>query len=126
MEYVYMQKGFPADCKGVDVTISVLDANGNYRDIGTATSDASGFFSLEWTPDIPGKFNVVARFAGSESYYGSYAETAFVVDEAPQATPPPTPTPAPATDMYVTGFGIAIIVVLIAGIVVIVLILRRR
>jgi outer membrane protein assembly factor BamB len=126
MEYVYMQKAFPADCTGVNVTISVLDENGNYRDIGTATSDASGSFSLKWTPDIPGKFNVVARFAGSESYYGSYAETAFVVDEAPQATPPPTPSPAPATDMYVTGFGIGIIIAIVAVGIVIIIFLRRK
>ena len=34
MEYVYMQKPRPTDTIGVPVTISVIDANGNYRQIG--------------------------------------------------------------------------------------------
>jgi hypothetical protein len=52
MEYVYMQQPMPLDVTGVPVTISVLDANGNYRQIGTATSDGSGMFTLTWTPAI--------------------------------------------------------------------------
>jgi outer membrane protein assembly factor BamB len=126
MEYVYMQKPRPADITGVEVTLSVLDSNNNYRDIGTVTSDADGFFHYTWTPDIPGDFKVYASFAGSESYWPSHAVTAFTVMETPEATPPPTPTPAPLTDSYVAGFGIAIIIVIIAGIVVIVLMLRKR
>jgi len=49
MEYVYMQKPRPMDATGVPVVISVVDANGNYREIGTVTSDADGFYSLNWT-----------------------------------------------------------------------------
>jgi outer membrane protein assembly factor BamB len=108
MAYVYKQFPMPA-ATGVDVTIDVIDANGNFRNIGTATSDASGFYSLAWTPDIHGSYNVYATFAGTGGYYGSYAETAFVVDQALQATPAPTPTPAPMTDTYLTGSTIAII-----------------
>ena len=115
MEYVYMQKPRPTDAVGVNVTLSVLDSNGNYRNIGTTTSDADGFFHYTWIPDIPGGFKVVASFAGSESYWPSHAETAFTVDEAPEATPPPTPPPASMTDTYVTGFGIAIIITIAIG-----------
>jgi hypothetical protein len=126
MGYVYQQKPFPSDCNGVPVTIDVMDANGNYRTIGTTTSDASGAFSFQWMPDIPGKFTVIATFEGTNGYWPSYAETSFVIDQAPEATPPPTPPPASMTDTYVAGFGIALIIILVAGIVVIVLMLRKR
>ena len=57
MEYVYMQKPEPTNVIGVPVTLSVIDSNGNQRQIGTATTDASGTFALTWTPDIPGNFH---------------------------------------------------------------------
>jgi hypothetical protein len=126
MGYVYQQKPFPSNCTGVPVTIDVMDSNNNYRTIGTAVSDASGTFSFQWTPDIPGKFTVIATFEGTNGYWPSYSETAFTVDMPPEATPPPTPSPGPLTDAYVAGFGIALIIILVAGIVVIVLMLRRR
>jgi hypothetical protein len=126
MEYVYMQKPRPANATGVEVTLAVLDSNNNYYEIGKATSDTNGMYSLLWEPPVPGKYTVYATFAGSEGYWPSHAETAIGVEEAPIQTPAPTQPPAPMTDTYVTGFGIAIIVVLIAGIVVIVLVLRRR
>jgi hypothetical protein len=126
MEYVYMQKPMPTNATGVEVTLSVLDSNNNYREIGKTTSDSNGFYSYQWTPDIPGKFTVYASFAGSESYWPSHAENAFAVDAAPEATPPPTPTPAPMTDTYVLGTGITLIIILVVGIAVIVLMLRKR
>jgi hypothetical protein len=126
MEYVYMQKPRPTDTVGVDVVLSVLDPNNNVYDIGTAATDSSGMYSLLWEPLVPGKYTVIARFAGSESYWPSYAETAVGVEEAPEATPAPTPTPAPMTDMYVTGFGIGIIIAIVAVGIVLVIVLRRK
>jgi hypothetical protein len=123
MEYLHMQKSVPMDAKGVDVSIDVVDANGNFRNIGTATSDMSGVYSLVWKPDISGKYTVIATFAGSESYGSSFAQTNFFVEEAPAPTPPPDPTPAPMTDTYIAGSTIAIL----AGIAVaIFLILRKK
>ena len=113
MEYVYKLFPRPTDPVGVEVTIDVVDANGNYRNIGTATTDSNGFYSLHWTPDIYGKYTVIAHFTGTEAYYPSVAETAFAVDQAPEATPPPEQTPAPPTDTYVLGFGIAILAAVI-------------
>ena len=89
MEYVYMQKPRPTDTTGVSVTLSVVDSNGNFREIGKTTSNADGFFAFNWKPDITGQFTVYAAFAGSESYYPSHAVTAFAVDQA-AATPAPT------------------------------------
>ena len=87
MEYMYHKQSFPANAKGVSVAIDVIDANGNYRNIGIATSDVDGFYSFEWKPDIEGKYTVIANFDGPEFYWPSHAETAFVVDAA-------TPTPS--------------------------------
>ncbi|UCF45184.1 MAG: hypothetical protein JSW44_00655, partial [Candidatus Bathyarchaeota archaeon] len=96
----------------------------NFYEVGRATSDSSGFYKLMFTPDVPGEYTVIASFAGSKAYYGSFAETALGVEEAPQPTPAPTPTPAPMTDTYVTGFGIGIIVAIVIGFAL--LLLRKR
>ena len=77
MEAVYMQQPMPTNITGVPVTISVLDSNGNYRPIGTTTTNALGDFSYTWKPDIPGDFTVYATFAGTQSYYGSSASAAL-------------------------------------------------
>ncbi len=45
MGYIYQQKPLPTNFTGVPVSIDVLDSNGNYRHIGTATTDASGAFT---------------------------------------------------------------------------------
>ena len=126
MSYLYMQKPKPTNATGVPVTISVVDANGNYREIGTTTSDSDGFYSLNWKPDIEGKFTVYASFGGSESYWPSHAVTAFAVDPA-APTPTPTEAPQPSTaDLYfvpaIAGLFIAIIVVGLLTI----LVLRKR
>jgi outer membrane protein assembly factor BamB len=126
MLYVYKQFEKPADAMGVEVVVSVLDPNGNTYEVGTTTSDASGYFGCEFTPLVPGFYKVIATFAGSGAYYGSYAETFINVEEAPQPTPTPTPTPAPMTDTYVLGIGAgAIIAIVVIGLVII-LMLRRR
>jgi outer membrane protein assembly factor BamB len=123
MEYVYMQQPCPTNVTGVPVSIDVLDSNGNYRNIGSTTSDGSGMFTFMWTPDIPGDFTVIATFAGSESYYPSNAETSFYASvPAPTASPYPTVN-LPPTEMYVVGMGIAIIIAIaIIGI----LLLRKK
>jgi len=110
MEYVYMQKPRPTNAIGVPVTIDVIDSNGNYRNIGTATSDSSGAFSYQWTPDISGKYTVIATFADSESYWPSSAETSFAVDPSAPTPSPYTVATLPPTEMYIIGTGIAIII----------------
>jgi hypothetical protein len=110
MEYVYMQKPRPSDTVGVDVTITVLDPNNNVYDVGTATSDASGFFSLGFVPEVPGKYTVIATFPGSAGYYGSFSETAIIVEEAPLPPAPEEPMVLPPTETYITAATIAIII----------------
>jgi outer membrane protein assembly factor BamB len=126
MEYVYMQYPRPTDVNGVEVTISVLDPNGNIYDVGTATSDASGTYCCEFTPAVPGLYTVIATFAGSEAYCGSSAETYLKVNNAPAETAPATEPPAPMTDTYVLGLGAASIVAIVAIGLVLILMLRKR
>jgi hypothetical protein len=127
MEYVYMQQQCPANVTGVPVSIDVIDSNGNYRNIGSATTNADGMFTFTWTPDIPGDFTVYATFAGSESYYSSHADTSFYVS-TPTPTASPVATAAPsAADLYFVPSVLAIIVVIIIGFAVLaVLMLRKR
>jgi outer membrane protein assembly factor BamB len=126
MEYVYQQAAKPTDTTGVNIDISVIDANGNCRTIGTAISDASGTYSLKWTPDISGKYTVIATFAGTNAYYGSSAETSFAVDE-PAATPTPQPTQPPSiADQYFLPAFAGLFVAIFVSIVLTLLVLRKR
>ena len=126
MEYVYMQKPRPTNATGVPITLSVVDSNGNYRTIGTTTSNADGFFSYNWKPDIEGTYNVVATFAGSESYWPSRAETSFVVDPSPATASPYPEIVLPPTEMYLMGATAAIIVAIAIVGVLLALMLRKR
>jgi len=114
MEWLYEQQGMPTNATGVPVTLDATDPNGNFIHIGTATSDTSGKFSYMWTtPDVPGKYTIIATFAGTNSYYASYDETAVGVSEAPPATPPPQyPIPIDPT-WTIVGIGIAIIIAVV-------------
>jgi len=126
MEYLYMQQPKPTNATGVKVTISVFDPNNNSYDVGTATSDDSGFFKLTFTPPVPGAYTIIATFSGSESYYSSSAETAINVEEAPAATAPPTPPPVSMADLYFLPATIGIIIAIAVVGAVLVLMLRKR
>jgi hypothetical protein len=127
MEYVYMQKPMPTNATGVPVTISVIDSNGNLRQIGTTTTDSSGTFGFTWTPDIPGSYTVFATFLGSNSYWGSSAEAHFYAS-SPAATQAPTQAPQQSTvDQYfVPAVAGIIVAIAIVGAVLALLVLRKR
>ena len=127
MEYVYMQNPRPSDATGVTVSIDDIDPNNNFNHLGDATSDSSGHYSFQLTPDmtpVPGTYTVTATFHGSNSYWPSFAESTFVVDAAPVATPTPTPPPPSMASTYILGFGTALIIIVIVGFAI--LILRKR
>ncbi|MGA3111399.1 MAG: PQQ-binding-like beta-propeller repeat protein, partial [Candidatus Bathyarchaeia archaeon] len=128
MESVYMQQPMPHDITGVPVTFSVIDANGNYRTIGSTTSNGLGDYSFTWKPDISGNYTVYATFAGTNGYYGSTASAGFYASAA-GATPAPTATPLTglASNTTVMYIGIAIIIVIIIiGAVLAILVTRKR
>ena len=89
MGYVYQQQPKPTSFTGVAVTLTAVDPNHNFITIGEVTTDSAGAFSYLWTPPtVPGQYTVTATFCGTNGYYGSSAETAMAVQNAP-------PTPAP-------------------------------
>jgi hypothetical protein len=127
MEAVYEQCPMPSNLTGVTITLSVVDDNGNWREIGTTTSTPSGTFDFTWTPDIPGHYTLYASFAGSNSYYASSTQTAFYASEA--ATPAPSATPITGfatTGDLLTYLAVGVIAIIIVVVIVGVLLLRKR
>jgi hypothetical protein len=86
MQYLHMQKPFPANATGVTVHLTAIDSNGNFQYIGNATSDLGGSFGITWTPPVEGTYQVTATFDGSKSYGSSYATTHFAVGPATVAS----------------------------------------
>ena len=127
MLYVYKQFSPPSNATGVPVSINVLDSNGNYRQIGTTTSDSNGYYSFQWTPDIPGKYTLYATFGGSKAYYGSFAQTSFAVSPAaPTATPTPIAEKSTADLYFVPAIAGLFVLVIIVLILVALMMLRKR
>jgi hypothetical protein len=127
MESVYEQCPLPSNISGVPITISVVDSNGNYREIGQTTSSASGTFGYTWTPDISGDFTLYASYAGSGAYYPSSAETYFHASEA--ATPQPTAAPQiglATTSDLLTYIAAATVAIIIAIAIAVLLLLKRK
>jgi len=126
MESVYMQQQMPANITGVPITLNVIDANGNYRTIGTATSTAYGTFSYNWTPDIPGAYTIIASFGGSKSYYPSTASSAFYANEPAPTGTPVTQTQQAPIETYLAISTVAIIAaIIIIGAILIVTVKKR-
>jgi len=126
MEYMFMQQAKPADAKGVEVVLSVLDPNNNCYEIGRTTSDVTGAFGFAYEPLVPGTYQIIATFEGSNAYGPSSAATFIHVMEAPTATAEPTPTPASVADLYFVPAVSGIIVAIIAVGLLLFLLLRKR
>jgi hypothetical protein len=126
MEYLFMQQAYPADAKGVEVILSVLDPNDNCYEVGRTTSDINGNFGYAFEPLVPGTYQIIATFEGSASYYPSSATTYITVEEAPAATAMPTPPPASVADMYLLPSVAGIIIAIVVVGLLLFLMLRRR
>jgi len=87
MEYVYMQQRCPEDVTGVTVHITAMDPNNNTRDFGTATTDALGNYVFEFEPEVPGMYQLIVTFEGSDSYWRSSATTYVKVGPAAEEAP---------------------------------------
>jgi outer membrane protein assembly factor BamB len=126
MLYVYKQFQQPQNIIGVPVSIDAIDKNNNYVHLGDTTSDAAGFFSFMYTPTDSGKYTVYASFAGSKAYYGSYAQTAFSVQDK-VAEPVVEPKAASTAEQYFVPAVAGIILAIVAvGIVIAILSIRKR
>ncbi|MGD6807956.1 MAG: hypothetical protein ACQCN4_13480 [Candidatus Bathyarchaeia archaeon] len=127
MLYTYKQFARPTNATGVPVVISVFDPNNNIYEVGTTTSDSAGFYSFAFTPEVPGKYTVIASFPGSAAYYGSSAETAINVAQEPAPTSEPSQAPVSLADQYILPGIIGIIVaIVIVGLVLGLLVTRKR
>jgi len=90
LQYLLMQKPCPyATIPGVPVELRVLLSNGTLRELGMPISSEYGQFNFTWTPPEPGKYAILARFPGDNSYYVTFdwAESDLLV-----TTPTPTAT----------------------------------
>jgi hypothetical protein len=106
MLHVYKQFPVPYAALGVDILLEAFDSNGNYYEIGNVTSDASGMFKKMWKPPVEGAYTIAARFEGTNSYWGSYAETALGVSKATSPT-----TPIESEESLETIISIALVII---------------
>ena len=131
MSYLHMQSQMqnmlhPDPVTGVPVSIDAIDPNGNFVHIADVTSDVSGSYSYLWKPDMVGKYDVTATFAGSPSYGISFAETAVGVTAAPEA-PAPVEFPAQIDNTpMLNSILAAVVVAIVLAIVAILLVLRKH
>jgi outer membrane protein assembly factor BamB len=128
MEYIHQQQPKPTDTKGVTVSLTAIDPNNNYIQIGEATSNTDGTFGLSWIPEVPGLYRITATFAGTDSYGSSSASTFMSAVYPPDnSTPVPTQEPESIADLYfipaIAGMMTTIIVI---GAVLVILMLKKR
>ena len=89
----------PAGYSYHGITFNVLDSNGNYRLIGTnSTQPGTGTFYFSWAPDIAGKYSCIFTYPGEtlagNTYTRCQSSDSFYVDlSLPTITPTPSPTP---------------------------------
>ena len=127
MQYVWMQYPRPTNTTGVPVTISVLDPNNNTYQVATATSDANGFYSINFHSKCPRSIHSHHHFRRLQIILGINAETAINVENAPQATTQPiVENNTSAFDPYFVPAVVAIIVAIAIVGMVMVLMHRKR
>jgi len=130
MDYIHVKR--PIDglyhnetIYGVPITLTAIDEDGSYVEIGTTTSDGYyGNFGMEWTPENEGIYEIIATFDGSDAYGDSAAATKVVVGPAAAAGGTIEPEqPLISTDMAII---IAVIAVAIVAAVAFLLLRRRK
>ncbi|MDR0461454.1 MAG: PQQ-binding-like beta-propeller repeat protein [Nitrososphaerota archaeon] len=118
---LYVYKGFeqPMAAKGIEITLYAHDGESKYE-IGKTTSDARGIYSINWSPQKEGDYEIWAYFDGTAAFYGDDAKTDISVFAAPVVV---EPEPTPPYEWYIVGIGIAVIAVVI---ICTILILRKK
>jgi hypothetical protein len=120
----------PTNAKGVTVQLTALDPNNNRIEIGEATSDINGAFGLTWAPEVPGLYQIIATFQGSDSYGSSSASTYLSAIEAPAeqaiVIEPEPNEPSIADTYFVPAIAGIIAAIAIVGVLLAVLLLKKR
>jgi hypothetical protein len=126
MKQLFQKAALSTNATGVQVSLDTIDPDGNLVHIGDTPCDASSNYGIAFTPEVPGKYQIIATFAGSNSYDPSFGTTYVVIgNEAP------TPSPLPQlkesiADRYLIPATIDIIIAILAIGIVIILMLRKR
>jgi hypothetical protein len=128
MQYLHMQALKPTNATGVSVTLNAIDPNNNLVYLGTATSNTDGTYGFNWTPEVPGLYQIIATFKGSESYGSSQATTYFTATETEtQPTAQPTDQPLSIADSYfLPAVASILIAIILVGAVLSILTLKKR
>ncbi|PVX25284.1 MAG: hypothetical protein CW716_08295, partial [Candidatus Bathyarchaeum sp.] len=128
MEYLHFQQpigGLWGDeiIKGVPVTLTAIGSDGSCVDIGTTiTSGYYGTFGFAWTPEQEGSYEIVASFAGDESYGSSGASTFVTVGPAAAAGGTIEPESLISTELAIALAVVAVAVIVVVGF----LVLKKR
>ncbi|HLN46119.1 MAG TPA: PQQ-binding-like beta-propeller repeat protein [Candidatus Sulfotelmatobacter sp.] len=129
MDYLNMQNATllnnPPKPDGVTVRLAAVGPNGDVINIGTVTSDSDGLYKKTWTAPTEGEYTVYATFDGSNSYYGSYGETALSVIKASTETSTQQQT-IPDYTMTIIGAAIAIIIAVVIAVTINIMILKKH
>jgi outer membrane protein assembly factor BamB len=130
MDYMYGQNATllnnPPAVDGVPVQLLAVGEDGSVTEIGTATSTSSGTFTFKWTPAKAGAYKIAATFAGSESYWSSWAETGLAVDPAQETTDNTQPGTTTDSMPILYGIAAAAIAIIIAIALAVVILMRKR
>lgn len=144
MAYLKEQTPLNGTVTGVPVTLTAVNSNGQTTTIGQTTSDMYGNYGITWTPQAQGEYQIVANFAGDNSYGSSSSSTYVYVGtqaSSPTVSASPNPSassssttsslPSPATQPSqgppsITYIVVAAAVIIIAAIAVVAFLLRRR
>ena len=112
---------------GVPVRLTAIASDGNAIDLGLVTTNAySGAFNLAWIPPKEGTYEILATFAGDDSYGSSMSTTAVSAGPAPEKIDVPAQIVPPDYTMTIVGVGIAVIVAVVIAVAAAVLLLRKR
>ncbi|MGD6810779.1 MAG: PQQ-binding-like beta-propeller repeat protein [Candidatus Bathyarchaeia archaeon] len=131
MDYLYGQNATlinsPPSPKGVEVRLYAISSDGSVTEIGATTSDSSGKYAIEWAPQKADLYKITATFDGSESYYGSWDETALSIKQGAETTPTSSALTLDAINSLVfTNVAILGIIIVLVIVIVGVLLLRKR
>ncbi|PVX24925.1 MAG: hypothetical protein CW691_06085, partial [Candidatus Bathyarchaeum sp.] len=128
MEYLHLQQpigGLWGDevITGVPVTLTAIASDGTCTDLGTTiTSGYYGSFGMSWTPQEEGTYEIVASFAGDESYGSSGASAFVTVGPAATAASPIEQEPLLSTELAIALAVVAVALIAVVGF----LVLRKR
>jgi hypothetical protein len=134
MEYLHMQMPIGGlwgneTIIGVPITITAISEDGDYVDIGSATTEGySGAFGLSWTPQKEGTYRIIASFEADDSYGSSTASTYVTIGPAPASmdTDQQQEVTVPDYTMTIVYAAIAIIVAVAIAAIAIILVTKKR